>query len=191
MINPRFGRAIVMWTAVLQAGLVCCQHVALAAEEARPRVASVDGSGAVRSIELPHARAGPRHCSRTQRVHGGLCQLPFGALRHDATALTQRQWEDSVDKMVKSYGAQMDAEQRTAIVGYLVATHGPTSPTQPSQSIMTISARPRPTRSRHRRHRSWFDAFPPDAAQLSAEIKRGERPVHSKLRGVSRNERTR
>jgi mono/diheme cytochrome c family protein len=37
----------------------------------------------------------------------------------------QRQWEETVDKMAKVYGAQMDQEQRAAIVHYLVATHGP------------------------------------------------------------------
>jgi len=37
----------------------------------------------------------------------------------------QRQWEETVDKMVKVYGAQMDQEQRQSIVGYLVTIHGP------------------------------------------------------------------
>ncbi len=40
---------------------------------------------------------------------------------------TQRQWEETVDKMAKVYGAQMDPEQRAAIVQYLVTTHGPNS----------------------------------------------------------------
>jgi mono/diheme cytochrome c family protein len=39
----------------------------------------------------------------------------------------QRQWEETVDKMTKVYGAQMDQEQRASIVQYLVATHGPNS----------------------------------------------------------------
>ncbi len=39
----------------------------------------------------------------------------------------QRQWEETVDKMAKVYGAQMDQDQRAAIVQYLVATHGPDS----------------------------------------------------------------
>jgi len=39
----------------------------------------------------------------------------------------QRKWEETVDKMTKVYGAQMDQEQRTAIVQYLVVTHGPDS----------------------------------------------------------------
>src|ERR1019366_6521125 len=37
----------------------------------------------------------------------------------------QRQWEETVDKMVKVYGAQMDQEQRQPIIGYLVTIHGP------------------------------------------------------------------
>jgi mono/diheme cytochrome c family protein len=39
----------------------------------------------------------------------------------------QRQWEETVDKMAKVYGAQMDPTQRASIVQYLVATHGPGS----------------------------------------------------------------
>lgn len=39
----------------------------------------------------------------------------------------QRQWEETVDKMAKVYGAQMAQAQRTSIVQYLVATHGPDS----------------------------------------------------------------
>jgi mono/diheme cytochrome c family protein len=39
----------------------------------------------------------------------------------------ERQWKDTVDKMVKVYGAQMDAQQRELIVQYLVKVHGPDS----------------------------------------------------------------
>ena len=45
----------------------------------------------------------------------------------------QRQWEETVDKMVKVYGAQFDQEQRSAIVQYLVATHGPESAAAPAR----------------------------------------------------------
>ena len=44
----------------------------------------------------------------------------------------QRQWEETVDKMTKVYGAQMDQDQRSAIVQYLVATHGPDSARAPA-----------------------------------------------------------
>jgi mono/diheme cytochrome c family protein len=44
---------------------------------------------------------------------------------------SQRQWEETVDKMSKVYGAQMDQEQRQSIIGYLVATHGPSANTEP------------------------------------------------------------
>src|SRR5262249_20589218 len=37
----------------------------------------------------------------------------------------QRQWEESVDKMAKTYGAQMDPDQRKSIIAYLVTIHGP------------------------------------------------------------------
>lgn len=39
----------------------------------------------------------------------------------------QPQWEQTVDKMGKVYGARMDQEQRSAIIQYLVTTHGPDS----------------------------------------------------------------
>jgi cytochrome c oxidase cbb3-type subunit 2/cytochrome c oxidase cbb3-type subunit I/II len=39
----------------------------------------------------------------------------------------ERQWKDTVDKMVKVYGAQMDARQRELIIQYLITTHGPDS----------------------------------------------------------------
>jgi cytochrome c oxidase cbb3-type subunit 2/cytochrome c oxidase cbb3-type subunit I/II len=39
----------------------------------------------------------------------------------------ERQWKETVDKMVKVYGAQMDAQQRELIVQYLVKIHGPDS----------------------------------------------------------------
>lgn len=41
--------------------------------------------------------------------------------------LTERQWTESVDKMIKVHGASMDAAQRQSIIGYLVATHSPTA----------------------------------------------------------------
>lgn len=40
---------------------------------------------------------------------------------------SELQWTETVDKMSKNYGAQMDATQRRAIVGYLVAINGPAS----------------------------------------------------------------
>ena len=46
---------------------------------------------------------------------------------------SQRQWEETVDKMAKVYGAQMDPGQRTSIVQYLVATHGPDSTRAPAR----------------------------------------------------------
>jgi mono/diheme cytochrome c family protein len=57
----------------------------------------------------------------------------------------QRQWEETVDKMVKVYGAQMDPAQRTSIVQYLMATHGPNSApatTGDEDSDFTSAARP-------------------------------------------------
>ncbi len=62
----------------------------------------------------------------------------------------QRQWEETVDKMAKTYGAQMDQEQRALIVQYLVATHGPDSMRAPARDedsdfgpVAKPSARPK------------------------------------------------
>ncbi|MGH7869148.1 MAG: hypothetical protein ACREP9_16315, partial [Candidatus Dormibacteraceae bacterium] len=44
----------------------------------------------------------------------------------------QRQWEETIDKMAKTYGARMDPDQRASIVQYLVATHGPDSTRAPA-----------------------------------------------------------
>jgi cytochrome c oxidase cbb3-type subunit 2/cytochrome c oxidase cbb3-type subunit I/II len=46
----------------------------------------------------------------------------------------QQKWEETVDKMAKVYGAQMDPEQRQSVIGYLVATHGPNSRAAPAPS---------------------------------------------------------
>lgn len=41
--------------------------------------------------------------------------------------LTEKQWTDSVDKMIKVHGASIDAAQRQAVIGYLVATRSPSA----------------------------------------------------------------
>ena len=55
----------------------------------------------------------------------------------------ERQWTETVDKMVKVYGAQMDASQRESIVRYLVKIHGPDSapaalPTEDEDSFTAV-----------------------------------------------------
>lgn len=86
----------------------------------------------VRSITLPHFEpelplAPGRDeylvvCVSCHSAQYVLMQPPF----------PQRQWEETVDKMVKVYGAQMDPSQRGSIVQYLVATHGPDSMRAPA-----------------------------------------------------------
>ena len=62
----------------------------------------------------------------------------------------KRQWEETVDKMVKVYGAQMDQGQRQSIVGYLVTIHGPNStlgrsPAHDDDFDFAPTAKPGPT----------------------------------------------
>jgi cytochrome c oxidase cbb3-type subunit 2/cytochrome c oxidase cbb3-type subunit I/II len=79
----------------------------------------------VRSIELPHFEPElPVALGRNEYMAVCVsCHSPRYVLMQPP--FSQRQWEQTVDKMAKNYGAQMDAAQRTAIIGYLVAIHGP------------------------------------------------------------------
>ena len=80
--------------------------------------------GAVRSITLPHFEPdmpeGPgreeflRVCASCHSARYILMQPAF----------SQKQWEESVSKMVKVYGAQMNDPQKTDIVAYLTFIRG-------------------------------------------------------------------
>ncbi|HVV71204.1 MAG TPA: hypothetical protein VHI52_06850, partial [Verrucomicrobiae bacterium] len=81
----------------------------------------------VRSIVLPHFEpelplAGGRDDYLSVCVS---CHSPRYVMMQPF--FPQSKWEETVDKMAKVYGAQMDQEQRTSIVQYLVTTHGPDS----------------------------------------------------------------
>ncbi len=85
----------------------------------------------------------------------------------------QRQWEETVDKMAKVYGAQMDPRQRQAIIGYLVTTHGPEAATrqpQPREDDSDFMSAPKPP--------AHVDVAPPLAlaegtTARAAEVRRG------------------
>jgi mono/diheme cytochrome c family protein len=127
----------------------------------------------VHSIELPHldpelpVAAGQNEymtvCVSCHSPRYVMMQPPF----------TQRQWEQTVDKMIKNYGAQVDSAQRTAIVGYLVTVHGPNwTGEEPARSddevTPPVQALPSPAQT------------PPPLPHLasgadgSAELRRGE-----------------
>jgi mono/diheme cytochrome c family protein len=113
-------------SAVLLVGVCCLDSVAARSKGTPPPASTVHAQN-VHSITLPHFEP----------------ELPIAAGRDDYLVVCvschspryvmmqplfpQRQWEETVDKMAKVYGAQMDQTQRLAIVQYLVTTHGPGS----------------------------------------------------------------
>src|SRR3974390_483731 len=87
-----------------------------------------EGNGSeVRSITLPHFEP------ELPRAEGREAYLQVCVSCHSPRyvtmqpVLSQAQWEQETDKMAKTYGAQMDQEQRKSIITYLVSIHGPNS----------------------------------------------------------------
>jgi cbb3-type cytochrome c oxidase subunit III len=113
------------WCAVLQAGVICCNAQAVRSNPTN----APSHLGTVRSITLPHFEPElPAAPGRDEfMVVCVSCHSPRYVTMQPL--FPQRQWEETVDKMVKVFGAQMDWEQRQSIVGYLVTVHGPNSTT--------------------------------------------------------------
>ena len=113
--------------ALFRAGAGQAEAGELLAGGSNPVVTRTPQLGPVRSITLPHFEptlppAPGRDaflvvCIGCHSPRYVTMQPPF----------PQRQWEETADKMAKVYGAQMDQEQRQAIIGYLVAIHSPDS----------------------------------------------------------------
>ena len=127
----------------------------------------------VRSIELPHLEPEiPVAPGRTEYMAVCVsCHSPRYVMMQPG--FSQKQWEQTVDKMTKNYGAQMDGGQRTAIVGYLVTIHGPNwTGEEPARSDDDFTAPP-PSAVPS------MPAAPPlpdstSAAEAEAELRRGE-----------------
>jgi mono/diheme cytochrome c family protein len=101
--------------------------IAFGANQTQETDAAVHAANTVRTVTLPHFEpelpmAPGREVYLTVCVS---CHSPRYVLMQPP--FTQSQWEQTVDKMAKTYGAQMDPAQRNAIVQYLVTTHGPDS----------------------------------------------------------------
>jgi mono/diheme cytochrome c family protein len=102
-----------------------CGAAPTPARETNSPIPEVRANGGVHSITLPHfepempAAAGREAflavCDSCHSPRYVVMQPPF----------SQHQWEATVDKMAKVYGAQMDDDQRRAIIDYLASTHGP------------------------------------------------------------------
>ncbi len=80
--------------------------------------------GAIHSITLPHFEpVMPIAPGREEFMRACVaCHSPRYVTMQPA--FTRHQWEETVTKMIKTYGAPMDEAQARAVVDYLEATHG-------------------------------------------------------------------
>lgn len=105
----------------------CCLGVAASQSDRTGTTNSTLRAQNVRSITLPHLEPELPVAAGSDEylVVCVSCHSPRYVMMQPF--FPQRQWEETVDKMAKVYGAQMDSDQRSSIVQYLVATHGPDS----------------------------------------------------------------
>ena len=124
--------ALALWAAIFQAGVGYCRGGELSPSGTNAPASEARQLNRVRSITLPHFEPDlPVAPGRDEyMVVCVSCHSPRYVTMQPL--FPQRQWEETVDKMVKVYGAQMDQEQRQSIIGYLVTIHGPNSTTEGS-----------------------------------------------------------
>ena len=156
--------------AVLLAVVTCCSNTASAAGSTN----AASHLPSVRSITLPHFEPElPVAPGRDEfLVVCVSCHSPRYITMQPL--FPQRQWEETVDKMLKVYGAQMDQGQRQAIVGYLVTIHGPNStpersPAHDDDFDFAPAAKPGP---------------PPETAPLLKVADQGADRVNQVIRGA-------
>ncbi len=127
----------------------------------------------VRSIALPHFEPDlPAAPGRDEYLAVCVsCHSPRYVMMQPQ--FPQRQWEETVDKMAKVYGAQMDQEQRAAIVRYLVATHGPNSMPEETAAPDEDSAFAPAPKPVARPETFPLLKPPPDSTALAKEVERG------------------
>jgi mono/diheme cytochrome c family protein len=128
----------------------------------------------VRSIELPHFEPNlPVAPGRDEFLRVCVsCHSPRYVTMQPL--FPQRKWEETVDKMGKVYGAQMDQEQRQSIVSYLVGIHGPDAKTEvlpPQDDDFAFSSGPKTAPAAET-----APALPilPEPAERLEQVKRGE-----------------
>ena len=128
----RSFNAVVFGLAIFQVSVGCCEGGELASSGTNAPASEARQLNRVRSITLPHFEPDlPVAPGRDEyMVVCVSCHSPRYVTMQPL--FPQRQWEETVDKMVKVYGAQMDQEQRQSIIGYLVTIHGPNSTTEGS-----------------------------------------------------------
>src|SRR3974377_2305930 len=82
-------------------------------------------------------------------------------------------WEETVDKMAKVYGAQMDPQQRQGIIGYLVTIHGPDSAARQTQPADDEFDAITPSKPSARPDTAPSLALAGDTTARAAEVRRG------------------
>jgi mono/diheme cytochrome c family protein len=173
-MQPRSARALLSCGAIVHF-MLCFGHPGVSAGiQTEESLTAAESTNPVRSIELPHLEpdlvVSPGRDEFMMVCVG--CHSPRYVQMQPPFA--QRQWELTVDKMANSYGAQMDADQRTAIIGYLVATRGPNSAAQPASArddeLDALSAPQGPPPP----EMAPVLSLPADPAPLAAEVKRAE-----------------
>jgi mono/diheme cytochrome c family protein len=170
----KLSHVLSSWVTIFHFCLAICDAGVLPPHNTKAPLPGADTINIGRSIELPHfepdlAMAPGRDdfmvvCVSCHSPRYVTMQPPF----------SQRQWEESVDKMAKVYGAQFDVEQRKSIIGYLVATHGPTmaTPEAPERDeefdLASLTKPPPPPET------APLLTLAADATEHGAELSRGE-----------------
>ncbi len=106
---------------------VACAATASASNDSGATGPELQAPKNVRSMVLPHFEpdlpmAPGRNDSRQVCVS---CHSPRYVMMQPL--FSRPVWEQTVDKMAKVYGAEMDSKQRASIIDYLVTIHGPNS----------------------------------------------------------------
>ena len=114
----RSFNAVVFGLAIFQVSVGSCEGGELASSGTNAPASEARQLNRVRSITLPHFEPDlPVAPGRDEyMVVCVSCHSPRYVTMQPL--FPQRQWEETVDKMVKVYGAQMDQEQRQSIIGF-------------------------------------------------------------------------
>lgn len=132
-LTRKLVRAFWVLSALLQVNTCCFQAGASPSGDTNATASEANGPHEMLSITLPHFEPDlPIAPGRDDyMVVCVSCHSPRYVMMQPL--FPERQWQETVDKMAKVYGAQMDQDQRASIVQYLVTTHGPDSAPAPAR----------------------------------------------------------
>jgi mono/diheme cytochrome c family protein len=124
-----------------------------------------DVAGSVHSITLPHFEAELPVAPGRKAFVAACVSCHSARYVFMQPKFPQKQWEETVGKMIKVYGAHLDTNQLREIVGYLVAVNGVT--TKGSAEISTLEIAQSPDAP------APILAIPNNSETLTAGLKRG------------------